>query len=478
MDQATIQQVVDELRPLISARYLGKIFQLSPLSFSFDFGLRDGRYLFVSAEPTAPRLHLIKRRTKDLDKGSIPHSHFSQTMRSRLGGGRLLSVDRDHAERVIRFQFEVDIEHDDTETRSLVVQLTGRSANVFLLDDAGTITAALRESNVPGQSVGKHYQLPPRSSTSSAETIVKTGAGESISAALDAYYAREEEERVFRSRASELRGRIRKQISQKERLKENLKKDLAGHGDAETHRRVGDLLLANIGTVKRRGGKILIQDFYSADSPLIELELEESKSLQDEAARYFALYAKSKRAGGEIAARLSTISRDLEELRQKAAALEEIIERHDDDALAALLSPEENRRVGRSKPQKVVKIPGVRTYKSSDGYEVLVGRGARDNDHLTFRVAGPNDLWLHAGDYPGSHVVVRRVNRKEIPHRTIVEAAQLAARFSQASSDTKVVVHYTPRKFLSKPKGAAPGLVRLSRFKTMLVEPKEGIERS
>jgi predicted ribosome quality control (RQC) complex YloA/Tae2 family protein len=108
---------------------------------------------------------------------------------------------------------------------------------------------------------------------------------------------------------------------------------------------------------------------------------------------------------------------------------------------------------------------------------VLVGRAARDNDNLTFKIAQPNDLWLHSGDYPGSHVVVRNPTRKEIPHRTIIEAAQLAGRFSQASEDSKVVIHYTPRKFLSKPKGAAPGLVRLSRFRSITVEPKEGIER-
>src|SRR6185312_12066556 len=114
----------------------------------------------------------------------------------------------------------------------------------------------------------------------------------------------------------------------------------------------------------------------------------------------------------------------------------------------------------RTRRPEPAKIPGVRLYKSSDGYEILVGRGARDNDNLTFRVARPNDLWLHSADYPGSHVVVRRVNRQEIPHRTVIEAAQLAARFSHAGKDAKVVVHYTPRKFLSKPRGAAPGLVR------------------
>jgi predicted ribosome quality control (RQC) complex YloA/Tae2 family protein len=123
------------------------------------------------------------------------------------------------------------------------------------------------------------------------------------------------------------------------------------------------------------------------------------------------------------------------------------------------------------------RIPGARRYVSSDGYEILVGRAARDNDNLTFKVAKPNDLWLHAADYPGSHVIVRNPTRKEIPHRTIIEAAQLAAYFSQAGKDPKVDVHHTERKFLSKPKGSAAGLVRMSRFKSIVVKPAEAVER-
>ena len=108
---------------------------------------------------------------------------------------------------------------------------------------------------------------------------------------------------------------------------------------------------------------------------------------------------------------------------------------------------------------------------------MVVGRSARDNDQLTFKVARPNDLWMHAGDYPGSHVIIRNASKAEIPHQTIIEAAQLAAKFSQASKDSKVTVHYTPRKFISKPKGAAPGLVRMSSFRSITVEPGEVMER-
>jgi predicted ribosome quality control (RQC) complex YloA/Tae2 family protein len=103
---------------------------------------------------------------------------------------------------------------------------------------------------------------------------------------------------------------------------------------------------------------------------------------------------------------------------------------------------------------------------------------ARDNDRLTFRVARSYDTWMHAADYPGSHVVVRARNRDDqVPHRTLVEAARLAAHFSRARDDAKVAVNYTQRKFISKPKGAAPGLVYLSSFRTLLVEPREELER-
>jgi predicted ribosome quality control (RQC) complex YloA/Tae2 family protein len=101
-----------------------------------------------------------------------------------------------------------------------------------------------------------------------------------------------------------------------------------------------------------------------------------------------------------------------------------------------------------------------------------VGKKATDNDYLTFRVARSLDTWMHAADYPGSHVVIRNANRKEIPNRTLIEAAQLAAFYSTGRSQVKAAVHYTLKKFVNKPKRAAPGLVSLSSFKTILVEPK------
>ena len=96
---------------------------------------------------------------------------------------------------------------------------------------------------------------------------------------------------------------------------------------------------------------------------------------------------------------------------------------------------------------------------------------------ITFKLAKPQDVWLHAADYPGSHVVIRNPSRQAVPHRTVVEAAEIAAFYSQASEQRKAAVHYTQKKFVSKPPRSKPGLVRLSEFKTVMVEPRCSLSR-
>jgi predicted ribosome quality control (RQC) complex YloA/Tae2 family protein len=111
------------------------------------------------------------------------------------------------------------------------------------------------------------------------------------------------------------------------------------------------------------------------------------------------------------------------------------------------------------------------------GFEVLVGRGDEDNDHLTFDVAEPRDLWLHvAGGTPGSHVVVRNPTGGEVPREVVERAAAAAAWYSKARAAPKVEVHYCKVADVSKPRGAPTGLVELARWKSVKVKPDAGKE--
>jgi predicted ribosome quality control (RQC) complex YloA/Tae2 family protein len=476
--QNTLKEIIDESAVLLRHRFLGKIFQLPDSSFAIDFGLKRDGYLFISTNPSSPRLYLIKRSGRELEKQASPLSHFGQALRANLGGGKLISITKDADERVVRLSFEVENELGDFGSRVLLAQLTGRSANLFVLGASGRITHALRAPRGIGQQIGDAY-LPPTAQAKqlSEEPSLTQGEFPTLSEAADEHYRQLESDNEFENISAALLTNLRKEINKRKKLKANIENDRAGHGNPEDHKRLGDLLLANIANAVRDGNNVRLTDYYAEGGPTIELEVDEKKSLQDAAGEAFSRYSKSKRAVAEIGVRLIQLERELADFEERRARLETVIANRDPTALAEFEKPQASKTPVRAKQKASTAISGMRRYRSSDGYEVIVGRSARDNDQLTFRVARPNDLWLHAGDYPGSHVIVRNSSRTEIPHRTIIEAAQLAAKFSQAGTDSKVTIHYTQRKFLTKPKGAAPGLVRMSSFRSVTVEPAESMDR-
>jgi predicted ribosome quality control (RQC) complex YloA/Tae2 family protein len=479
VNDPTIKEVVEEIAPTLTCRVMGKVFQLSRLTLAIDFRPGDGRYLFIGVEPAQPRIYMVERRVRELEKQALASSPFALVLRKQLGGARLTALIKEASDRIVRFTFNGRDEIGNNFERTLLAQLTGKAANILLLNEQGYIIDTLRPPRGEGQEIGSLYQPPPLpADRAPAALSFEKGDFSTLSEAADEYYRRLEAARLFDSHAATARARLQKEIAQRERLRSHLDKDMEAHGNADEHKRIGDLLLANIGSAKRQGNKITLTDYFADDMPLIELELDENSSLQEEAARRFNRYTKARRALQEISQRRVVLEKDLELLRARQSELEDIINARDESSLESFWGEAKtSSRSTKARQKTADSVTGARRYRSSDGYEILVGRAARDNDHLTFRIARPYDLWLHAADYPGSHVIVRNPKRADIPHRTIIEAAQLAAAFSQAKRDAKVDVHYTQRKFLSKPKGAAPGLVRMSSFRSLTVEPREAIER-
>ncbi len=480
MNDDDISEIVEELSPLLVGQRVGKIFQLSRESIAIDFHLRDGSYLFLSVEPqTPPRLYLIKRKVSELEKQTLSSSPFVLSLYKRLSGARLLAIKKDEGDRIVRFSLATNDLAGNVQKYTLVAQLTGRSSNILLLDKDEFVIDSLRTPRGEGHEAGIQYAPPdPVASRSTTTSSIERDKFSSLSEAADSYYQTESAERLFNSQVANARSRLKKEVDQKTKLRKRLLADIESQGDADSHKRLGELITANLSTAIRRESTVSLTDYYSEGTPRIELEIDEHISLKDEAARYFSKYAKARRASEEIARRLDLLESELNALRRREVELERVIADHDQIALVNVFlggQTHKKNTSGRKKSGPI--ISGARRYLSSDGFEILVGRAARDNDHLTFKIAKPNDLWLHAADYPGSHVIVLNPVRKEIPHRTVIEAAQLAAKFSQARRDGKVDVHYTQRKFIAKPKGAAPGLVRMSTFRSIVVEPRDDAVR-
>ncbi len=271
--------------------------------------------------------------------------------------------------------------------------------------------------------------------------------------------------------AGAARRRHAREVTKLEKLIENLHGDLRRHGDAETWKKYGDLLLANVATAAREGDTFVVTDYFDPDTPQVAIPVDNEKTPQDAAEVYFRRYTKSRNAAQAVAQRLKLTNEKLTAAKARLRAVDEAIVSRDVDFLTAAAEAKQQLIAARPKKKKEPELKGVRRFASSDGYEILVGKKAVDNDFLTFRIARSHDIWLHAADYPGSHVVIRKRNKEEIPHRTLQQAAQIAAFYSDARGLGKAAVRYTEKKFVNKPKRSPAGRVSIAEFKTLLVQP-------
>lgn len=478
VNEKTLEQIRAELASVLIGQKFDKIFTLSRLTLAVDFRLNESLFLFISAESVEPRIYLIKRRLRDLEKQSGNPNSFVSFIKKRLSNAVLQSIEKVENERILIFDFTAQTEIGETEKYSLVAQLTGRSANLFLLDKNDFILDKLRETFGEGQEIGGKYSAPFREGEKrrrgGEEESFSTGEFQTLSEALDNSYLENAAEKLFQNRAKSAESKIKQEIAKREKLVKKLNQDLVNHGDAEKWKRFGDLILANLADAVRIDNKVLVVDYFDENIPTLEIEIDENDSLTEAAEKFFRRYTKARNAREEVSKRLTILETEISNLELKRDRLNEAIEAKDDDYLTEFLGVKPEKLPTKLRDKKTENFTGARRFVSSDEFEILVGKASKDNDFLTFRVAKSSDLWLHAADYPGSHVIIKNPNRKEIPPNTLLEAAQLAAFYSTAREQPKVAVHYTPRKFVNKPKGAALGLVSLSSFKTILVEPKIG----
>ncbi len=571
MDNFFLQAVVAEFESMLVGHRLGRIYQLGATDLLFDFHLRDGRWLAVSTDPQRLSLYLTSRSPKQISENPRSDTGFVALVKKHLSGARLVAIEKLGYDRVVKFEFVAENERRLT----LVVMLTGRAANILLVEQSQVI-ASLRERDEamttysdPAPPADKldpflcsaekldeliaanngdvaeaaqkhligfssiyarelavragnckpaealHNLLDSLIDSGSSPTIYSSPSIEdlkreigrdqvaltlspielerlsdqsmtcftTVNEAADSYFSLLDERRRFLAFKQKISSHLASKIKKQKALVANLQRERAGFANAATHRRYGELLLANLHQFAKTGTGFIVTDFYDDAQPQIEIPSANKAAPQEAAEHYFKLARKARHGTETINARLPEIERELAKLETDKSRLDSIIRIEELNALAesigpALAQPQRDKKTSQpAKKSKEEKLSGMRRYRSSDGYEILIGRTDRDNDNLTFHIAKSHDLWFHAADYPGSHAVLRNPQRKQVPPRAITEAAQLAAKFSQAKGGAKVAVNYCERKFVTKMKGFAPGQVRLSSFKTVMVEPGEAGER-
>ena len=292
----------------------------------------------------------------------------------------------------------------------------------------------------------------------------------SFSALLDTFYAKRDSLERMRQKTQALRKTLTNLHNRTARKLANQQKELEATFDREHLRRLGDIVTANLHVISRGQARLTAVDFYDPEMKEIDIPLNPAISPQQNAAKFYKDYQKAKTAEKVLT---EQIAKGEAELSYLASVLDELSrvesEREMQDIRQELSEGGYLRETGQ---KKKMKLPASKpmVFRSSDGFEILVGRNNRQNDLLTCKLAQKQDIWLHTQKIHGSHVIIACAPETP-PDRTVTEAMQLAAYFSQAREGQNVPVDYTRVKNVKKPAGAKPGMVIYDHYSTAVVTP-------
>jgi predicted ribosome quality control (RQC) complex YloA/Tae2 family protein len=232
----------------------------------------------------------------------------------------------------------------------------------------------------------------------------------------------------------------------------------------------GELITAYVYVIESGAKSFTAENFYDDNKPL-EIALDPALSAAENAQKYFKQYNKQKRTFSALQEQIIKNQEDLTYLESVASAMETVVDEADIAEIRFELA-EQGFVKKRTVKEKKKSTARPLQYKSSDGFEIFVGKNNIQNDFLTLHTAKPHDIWFHTKDIAGSHVILI-TGGKEPTETAILEAANLAAYNSRARASSQVPVDYVARKFVRKPSGAKPGFVIYDRHKTVYVTPKE-----
>ncbi|MFT6397066.1 MAG: putative ribosome quality control (RQC) complex YloA/Tae2 family protein [Bradymonadia bacterium] len=440
-----IESVLEGWGPLIGTR-VQKVRAVAgePAVVLELWGDGETSQILIAATVGATRLYRIEQRPPSPPE---PGS-FVMLLRKYIVGARLAAIAQTSGDRVVRLVFSKG-EHQ----LQIIAELSGVHGNLFVVDSDDRILAAIVPNKsatrrlVPGATwsepgpANNSGRLRTGWPTDAPDQFIEDAYGESLGAAsLD----------TLRRKALQP---VRKALKKAERAIASVGRDLKKIEGADLLREEADLLQQAWGQTSRGATEIVITDWESGEPRTITLD--PKRDLNENIQARYHRYRRLKR-GQEVAGkRRDALKEECEHLKRQLAELEQA----DREGLESLATEVSSRTRKRSKARPEVRKP-YHEFTSTDGLAIYVGRGSKDNDELTFQVARGNDMWLHAADSAGSHVIIRS-GKSAPPRRTLEEAALLAAHYSKVRTDAVVTVNYTQRKHVRKPRGAAPGMVSI-----------------
>lgn len=532
MDSVSVDRLLAELRPLLLGRSLDGARVFGDLAVSFDIGGVRGRRLVFDTARSHAGVFVLPSAALSPAKADVPGEtrHSQLLLRKHVAGARLLDLRRVAGHRLATFDAGavqlvfrwtppaltlvrdgeavatlgegspawpepspgVDFVEENPEAfsrrvsegveqgLSLARAILAASPTLGVdlarrLDGSASGFAALLTAVADARPLLIAAGPPDRLSDADVASVqavaiapvdvarpgeTATAAGSWIEAVAEWHALRMRGER-FAARRRSAGELVARETRRKTSLLRHLRADIEKGGDPATLRRGAEALLAAPDDLLMSRDRADVPDPYEPGKTL-SVSLDPALGPRGTADRLFERARRLEKARVDLAARLAKVERELVDLADRARLVEAARDARD--------LPDANPRTHTSAVEAGGE-GGPRRYLTSRGLQVLVGRGARENQELTFRIAKPEDLWFHVRDRPGAHVVLRD-NEGRSTADDLREAAEIAAFFSDARGESQVDVHSTRRKHLRPAKGA-PGRVLIGHAETLRVAPRD-----
>lgn len=471
MDYRLIVNVVEELQAVLAGARVSKIYQ--PDEHLVILKLWNGKEtlrLLLSAASSNYRIHLTD---EDFLNPSLP-PRFCQLLRARVSS--VLSFNVVGEDRIVRIKCSGK-QGDCT----LYIELIGAAANMVLCSNDGIIIDSLKRIDGGGRGVtrlpGIEYELPQRPPIIGNESLeggIDSGQYGSWNRYVEKFYIDKIKTGSKRDLKETLIATTGKHIRKLAKRIKNIETDLSHQKDFGQSKNYGDLLLANLHLVKKGMKVVALDNYYVDPCEQVDIKLEPLLSPQENAKKYFQKYKKYKAGVEHSRRRLEETQAELDWISQIEYQLNDDIGKADIEDIAeelrvAGLLREQNQLHNRRTQQASQPFESV----SPSGFKVLWGRNNRQNDYLSTKVLKKGDKWFHAHLVPGAHVVLKAEGRGDsITEQDLFYAASIAAGYSKRRNDGRVDVMVAESDSVKKPKNSRPGLVTVTSFKALSVEPR------
>ena len=476
MDMTTLDLLLPALQELLPGSFIRKIHQMTGWHLLLKLGGRHGSHnLLCSLAPMDPGLHFSTGRFFNPPRPL----RFCAFLRHHLQGAMIQSIEKIPDDRIVIIRAA----RAAGDPLALIVELTGKRGNLIFARGESLIVEELLLPRHPAAAnrlrQGKSYTPPPLppglnqpSETGKKSFLETDGKGENS----DPLFYHQLYDRWFLPRYRQhydviTKQQVIKQLRKKQkRLRRTIGKIEQEAAEKRQHLELepfGELLKSTLHQVKRGDREVTVVNYWSPGLEKVTIPLDPALSPIRNLEKLYQRVKKAKRGLGMIENRLAACREELAYLEDLGYQVEECQNQEEISDYAAILGLKAREHGQQPRQQKMQgekaagsQPPrGVEMKALDGGATIVIGKSAAGNEHIYRHLGTGNDLWFHAKDVPGAHVLLKTPNHRPATKAEIEAAARLAAVNSRGRNDTRVEVIYLPRKHLKKPKGGKPGQV-------------------